>query len=322
MQYDVTALGELLIDFTPGGKSENGMQLFEQNPGGAPANVLYALSNFGKKTAFIGKVGEDMHGQLLHETLNSRNVDTTGLVSDPNVFTTLAFVQLSDTGERNFSFARKPGADCCLRPEEVNADLLHSCRVFHFGSLSMTDEPARSATIHALEIAKKAGVLISYDPNYREALWPDRDVAVTQMRSVLPYVEIMKLSDNETELLTGEESIEAAASKLLSQGIRCVVVTLGKKGAFVATAGKTSCVPTFSAPVVDTTGAGDAFWGGFLYKLLEQQIPMDNHEKLRECARFGNAVATLCVGKRGAIPALPKLEDAIQLYESGKRSDI
>ena len=185
--YDITALGELLIDFTPCGTSEAGRQLFEQNPGGAPANVLVSVSRLGQKAAFIGKVGDDMHGALLKKTLEENNVDTSGLIVDPNVFTTLAFVTLTD-GERNFSFARKPGADTQLRKEEVNLEILKNTRIFHFGSLSLTDEPARSATIYAVENAKQCGALISYDPNYRAPLWKDRETAVKEMRSVIKYV--------------------------------------------------------------------------------------------------------------------------------------
>ena len=168
--FDVVALGELLIDFTYQGRSENGMRLFEQNPGGAPANMLCAASNLGLRTAFIGKVGRDMHGDYLRRVLEEKGVDTGGLVSDPEVFTTLAFVELSETGERNFSFARRPGADTCLLASEVNRELTGGCRIFHFGSLSLTDEPSRTATIEAVKLAKKAGAIISYDPNYRQRL--------------------------------------------------------------------------------------------------------------------------------------------------------
>ena len=176
-RYDIAALGELLIDFTDSGVSPGGMRLFERNPGGAPANVLTAAARFGQRTAFLGKVGDDMHGQFLRQMLLDAGIDVSGLVLAEDVFTTLAFVVLNDRGERSFSFARKPGADTCLRPEELNAAVLDSTRVLHVGSLSLTDEPARSATFTAVERAKAAGAVISYDPNYRAALWPDEAAA-------------------------------------------------------------------------------------------------------------------------------------------------
>ena len=310
--YDVAALGELLIDFTPAGKSKNGMQLFERNPGGAPANVLCALQNLGMKTAFLGKVGKDMHGDFLRCVLNEKGVNTDGLVQDSGVFTTLAFVKLSETGERSFSFARKPGADTCLRIEDLSEQILKNCKLFHFGSLSLTNEPSRSATIKAAQIAKGAGAIISYDPNYRAPLWENEQEAAVQIRKVLPMVDIIKISDEETALVTGDTNCENAAGGLLNIGISCAVITLGKSGALVATANALECVEGCDVEVVDTTGAGDAFWGGFLYKLLQSnRNPRDlERHQLIDFARFANAVAALCVQKRGAIPSLPTLEEA------------
>lgn len=309
--YDVTALGEILIDFTPCGQSEAGQRLFEQNPGGAPANVLTALSKFGRKTAFIGKVGKDMHGSFLKEVLVENGICTDGLVEDEDAFTTLAFVALSEAGERSFSFARKPGADTCLTEEELKKELIAESKVFHIGSLSLTAEPVKSTTFKALEVAKAAGCIISYDPNYRPPLWDTKEVAVREMRSVVPYVDVMKLSDEETALLTDIAEPEGAAKKLLAQGVKIVAVTLGADGALIAT--KDGCVHVagFPAKMVDTTGAGDSFWGGFLHKLLEsnkavEEITLD---EAAEFTRFGNAVASLCVEKRGAIPAMPTLEE-------------
>lgn len=308
---DVTALGEILIDFTPCGKSEAGQRVFEQNPGGAPANVLACLSKCGKKTAFIGKVGQDMHGAFLKEVLEENYISTKGLIEDAEAFTTLAFVSLSDTGERSFSFARKPGADTCLTAKEVDTELIKQSRIFHIGSLSLTTEPARSATYHALETAKKSGCLISYDPNYREPLWESEDDAIEGMRSVLSYVDLMKLSDEETMLLTGEENPEDAAKILLEKGIAIVVVTLGENGCLVCTKEGVKKVAGFKANVVDSTGAGDSFWGGFLNCMLEADKPLSkiSLEEAGAFARFGNAVASLCVEKRGAIPAMPTLEE-------------
>lgn len=310
--FDVTALGEVLIDFTPCGKSEAGMNLFEQNPGGAPANVLAALCNLGFKTAFIGKVGDDMHGALLKDTLDKAGIDTEGLVVDDTVFTTLAFVSLKD-GERTFSFARKPGADTQLRPEEVKEDIVKNTKIFHCGSLSLTDEPARSATFHAIKMAKESGALISYDPNYRAPLWNSVEEAKVQMRSVIPYADIMKISDEETALLTDCSDPKEAAQALLDQGVKCVVVTLGKDGALLKTAQIEIVEKGKTRKVVDTTGAGDSFWGGILSRFAQDGTdPAEiTEEKAREYVRFANAVAGLCVEKRGAIPAMPTLEQVL-----------
>ena len=203
MIYDVTALGELLIDFTEAGTSAAGQRLFEQNAGGAPANVLVALQHLGHPTAFIGKVGQDMHGDFLTSVLEAEGVDCKGLVHSPEVFTTLAFVALAETGERTFSFARKPGADTQLAPEELDRGVIQSSRIFHVGSLSLTDEPARSATLAALKLARQSGCILSYDPNYRANLWPSEAAACKQMRAVVSAMDLMKVSDEECELLTG-----------------------------------------------------------------------------------------------------------------------
>lgn len=311
--YHITALGELLIDFTPCGVSPAGMRIFEQNPGGAPANVLACVSKLGLKTAFIGKIGQDMHGEFLKETLENESINTTGLIMDKNVFTTLAFVALDDNGEREFSFSRKPGADTCLTKEEVAVEVIKETKIFHFGSLSLTDEPVRGATIFAVEEAKKAGAIISYDPNYRALLWNTKEDAMEQMRSVIPYIDVMKISDEETSLLTGFESPEDAADELIRQGVGCVVVTLGKDGALLKTKDVTVKEKGRECKVVDTTGAGDSFWGGFLSRLaVNNKIPADlTQEEALEYVGFANAVAGLCVEKRGAIPAMPSLEDVL-----------
>lgn len=308
---DVTALGETLIDFTPCGKSEAGQRIFEQNPGGAPANVLACLNKCGKKTAFIGKVGNDMHGQFLIDVMKDSGVNTDGVVVDDNVFTTLAFVGLSETGERSFSFARKPGADTCLAQLELKEEIIRDSKVFHIGSLSLTTEPARGTTFRALEIAKEAGCIISYDPNYRAPLWTSKEVAIKGMRSVVSYVDVMKISDEETELLTDIAEPESAAKKLLDMGVSVVAVTLGADGAVVCTKEGCKKVSGYKADMVDTTGAGDSFWGGFLKCLLESgKSPLDiSLQEAVEFANYGNAVASLCVERRGAIPAMPTVEE-------------
>ena len=307
---DVTALGETLIDFTPCGKSEAGQRIFEQNSGGAPANVLACLNKCGKKTAFIGKVGNDMHGQFLIDVMKDSGINTEGVVVDHNVFTTLAFVGLSETGERSFSFARKPGADTCLTQEELKEELIRDSKVFHIGSLSLTAEPARGTTFKALEVAKEAGCIISYDPNYRAPLWNSKEAAIAGMRSVVSYVDVMKLSDEETALLTDIVEPESAAKKLVGMGVSVVAVTLGADGALVCTKEGSILVPGFKADMVDTTGAGDSFWGGFLKCLLDSgKKPEEvSIEEAAEFAKYGNAVASLCVEKRGAIPAMPTIE--------------
>ena len=309
--FDVIALGEILIDFTPCGKSQAGQNLFEQNPGGAPANVLTCLSKCGKKTAFIGKIGKDMHGAFLKSVLEENQICVDGVIEDDNAFTTLAFVALSDSGERSFSFARKPGADTCLTPEEVNADMIAQSKIFHLGSLSLTAEPVKSATFKALDLAKENGCIISYDPNYRAPLWDSKDAAIEGMRSILSYIDVMKLSDEETELLTGVVEPEAAAKKLLDMGVKVVAVTLGAEGALVCTKEGNTVVPGYKANMVDTTGAGDSFWGGFLNQLLEsgkrpEEVTL---EEAASFAKYGNAVASICVERRGAIPAMPTPEE-------------
>ncbi|MGI6756029.1 MAG: carbohydrate kinase family protein [Atopobiaceae bacterium] len=315
--FSVTALGELLIDFTDAGTSVSGQKLFERNPGGAPANVLVALERLGLSCAFMGKIGQDMHGDFLRATLQANDINTDGLISDPDTFTTLAFVSIDQTGERTFSFARKPGADTQLRPEELRREIIEDSRVFHVGSLSLTDEPARSATIEAIHIAKDAGCVLSYDPNYRASLWSDLDTACSQMHSVVSYMDLVKISDEECVLLTGHADPDAAAQSLLAEGVKVVCVTLDSAGALVATREGAAVVPSFPVEPVDTTGAGDSFWGGFLCAFLDSKLKPEDVtlDDAKAYARFGNAVASLCVRSRGAIPAMPTLAEVEQLLQ-------
>lgn len=316
--FDLVALGELLIDFTESGISENNQRLFEQNPGGAVANVACAASRLGVKTSFIGKVGNDMHGAFLASTLQNIGVNIDNLIISDEVFTTLAFVALSQKGERAFAFARKPGADTCLKAEEVSHELLSSCRILHVGSLSMTDEPARGATLHAVKTAKGKGAVISYDPNYRAMLWRSESEAILHMRSILPYADYIKMSDEETALLTGFHDPKQALEYLLANGARIAVVTLGDRGAMLGFNGRYVEVPAFKmAKVTDTTGAGDAFWGAFLSRMLKGASLNDlNFDTLTEYVRFANAAAALCITKRGAIPAMPTEEEVLKLIEN------
>jgi len=316
--YDITALGELLIDFTPCGISDTGMKIIEMNPGGAVANVLCAASRLGMKTAFIGKVGNDAHGRYLHSKLMEYGVEPAGLAMTDEAHTTLAFVDIDEHGERSFSFFRDPGADTLLRSEELPSDVLESTKVLHAGSLSLTAEPARSATMDAVNKAKSAGALITYDPNYRPLLWENEKDAQTQMRSMLPFVDMIKLSDNETVLLTGCENPEEAVRYLLDTGIKCAVVTLGADGAVVGAPQGIGRVPAFTRKAVDTTGAGDSFWGGFLTSFIRSGIRLENMslEDALGFARYGCAVAACCVERRGAMPAMPDEAQVRRVLES------
>lgn len=317
-RFDVTALGEILIDFTYAGLSERGERLFEQNPGGAPANVLAAVSSLGGKAAFIGKVGNDMHGKFLKSTVEKYGIDTSSLIETDEAFTTLAFVDLADSGERSFSFARKPGADTQLKAEEISEQQLRESKVFHFGSLSLTDEPVRSATLKALEYAEKHGTIISYDPNYRAPLWKSEEAAKEGMRLPLTSVDVIKISDEEMMLLTDCDNAEAAAKALHEKGIGCVIITMGKSGAYVSANGNQVTAEGFEAEVVDTTGAGDCFTGAFLSCLTaENKRPEElSKQDLERFARFANAAASICVSRRGAINAMPAKDEILRKLEN------
>lgn len=306
-EVDIAALGELLIDFTEAGKSAGGMKLFEQNPGGAPANMLAVASHMGYSTSFIGKVGKDMQGEFLKKTLENEGIGTRSLIMDEKYFTTLAFVEIDANGERNFSFARKPGADTQLLARELDRELLENCRIFHFGSLSLTDEPAKEATIEAVNIAKSSNAIISYDPNYRASLWKNEDTAVCAMKSVIPMVDIMKVSDEESLLLTGASDYLSAVHELIAMGPKLVAITLGADGVLISTNNRTEIIKGFKVKAIDTTGAGDSFWGGFVSSLLSLEKPVEEltGDEIRKCAVQGNATAALCVQKRGGIPAIP-----------------
>lgn len=308
---DIVTLGELLIDFTSCGKNSQGQVLFAQNAGGAPANVAVAVAKLGGKSAFIGKVGNDMHGQFLRSTLEENSVNCDGLIVDNDYFTTLAFVDIKDNGEREFSFARKHGADKMLRPEDICVEQIKNCRIFHFGSVSLTDEPSRSATLFAAKTAKAEGIPVAYDPNYRASLWESREVAELNMRSSLEFADLVKISDEETELLTGEKDFRKAAEILIKNGIQIAVVTLGKDGAYVCTNEGGKKIDGFSAKAVDCTGAGDSFWGAFLLKIAQSgKAPSEiTLEEASEFARFANAAASICVEGYGAIPSLPTIKE-------------
>ena len=308
---DVVALGELLIDFASRSADANGYPTMQALPGGAPANFLAALTKYGKSTAFLGKVGDDTFGHLLVGTVKEAGIETRGIVIDPAVFTTLAFVTFDDAGDRSFSFARKPGADTQLSKDDVNYDIIKDSKIFHTGSLSMTDEPACTATFEALEFAKKNDIIVSYDPNYRKMLWKDEETAIKGMRSILSYVDIIKISDEEIHLLTDTNNPQDAAKELMDKGIDCVIVTLGSKGAYIATRDADVLSPCPEGKVVDTTGAGDSFMGAFLYRMSQDnKKPCElTKEDITDYAEFANKVATIVVGRRGALNSMPSIEE-------------
>lgn len=310
--FDVVALGEVLIDFTPSGLSAAGNELFERNPGGAPANVLAALSKLGKKTAFIGKVGNDQFGKFLESTLKTCNIDTRGLVFSNEVNTTLAFVHLDDKGDRTFSFYRNPGADLTLSRDEINYQLIKGAKVFHYGSVSMTHEPSKTATLSAVQFAKENGVLVSYDPNLRVPLWSSLDAAKKVISEGLKFADLLKISEEELLFLTGESDLEAGSKSIRDKfGIDIIFITLGRKGCFYRLKDSTGCSPTYDVKTIDTTGAGDAFLGGILYNIVENGIK-PTQLTLSDIATFvdfANATGSMATTRRGAIPAMPSLNE-------------
>ncbi len=316
-KFDIVAFGEFLIDFTYTANTDRGQKLFAQNPGGAPANVLVCGNKLGTKNAFVGKVGNDMHGRFLKETIDNEGIDTTGLILDDKYFTTLAFVDLNEHGERSFSFARKPGADTQMESSEMNLDVIQDCKIFHVGSLSLTDSPSKEATFYGIEKAKEAGAIISYDPNYRASLWASEEAAKEEMVKIIP--DIMKISDEETSLLTPFQEPEKAALELLKKGSKVVIVTLGGDGALLAMNGETRIVPGFKCNVVDTTGAGDSFWGAILHQVAMSGVALEeiSMDTMAEYIYYANAVASLCIEGQGAIPAMPTVEEVEKRIKRG-----
>ncbi len=306
---DIIALGELLIDFTPRGVSEHGSYVFESNPGGAPPNVLAAMQKLGKSTAFIGKIGTDTFGIFLKDTLEKLGVDTSGLIMTDDYFTTLAFVTLDADGNRSFAFARKSSADVMLSEEEVNEAQIKDARIFHCGTLSLTHESAKKATIKALECAKANGVYISVDPNLRLALWENEAAAKEAIRLALSYADIMKISDYEIEFLYGTTDIKEGIRHLQNDfGAKLIFATCGKDGAYMAKGDLVLHHPCFdSVKTVDTTGAGDCFCGTALSKLLDYKLDFDalNEEACMDILRYANAAASLATASYGGIPSMP-----------------
>ena len=306
-KYDVTALGELLIDFPMYGQSDQGNNLFEACPGGAPCNVLALLNKMGKKTAFIGKVGQDQFGTLLKETITEAGIDASGLVIDPEVNTTLAFVHTFPDGDREFSFYRNPGADMMLRPEEVNTELIAQTKIFHFGTLSMTHDTVREATKKALAAAKENGCLISFDPNLRLPLWSSLDLAKEQMEYGFAQCDILKISDNEIQFVSGKEDYDEGIAYLQEKyHIPLILLTMGKEGSRAYYKGMRVERPGFTVKAIETTGAGDTFCGSSLNYIVEHGFNDLTEDQLGELLTFANAAAALVTTKKGAIRSMPE----------------
>lgn len=306
---EFVTFGELLIDFTPAGE-QDGRKLFMQNAGGAVSNVAAAIAGFGIPASFVGMVGNDVFGHFLKGVLNDKGVDTSCLKMSDTYNTTLAFVHLFENGDRDFSFYRKPGADIMFEPDMLDESMIKNSRVFHTGSLPMTDEPSRSTNLKALELAKKAGVVISCDPNYRAPLWSDMETAKEYMLKALSYADIIKISDNEVEFLFPGMTLEDAAIMLVQKGARLVFVTQGSEGAIYAHACGVGCANGFAVKAVDTTGAGDCFTAGVIAQYLRSGKTLDSLtlDDIHAFTRFANAAASICVEGRGGIPSMPTVK--------------
>lgn len=316
-EFDVIAMGELLIDFTMSGQSEQGNDLFEACPGGAPCNVLALLNKMGKKTAFLGKVGKDQFGTLLRATLEDVGINTSNLLTDEQVNTTLAFVHTFPDGDREFSFYRNPGADMMLAADEVDAEFVAKTRLFHFGTLSMTHEGVRAATKKALQIAKEKGLLISFDPNLRPPLWSSLELAKEQMEYGFQFCDILKISDNEIQFVSGKEDYDEGIRYLQEKyQIPLILLTMGKDGSRAYYKGMRVERGGFQCKTIETTGAGDTFCGSSLNYILEHDFENLTEEQLGEMLTFANAAAAIVTTRKGAIRAMPEKEEVEALIRS------
>ena len=315
-KYDVIALGELLIDFTQNGLSEQGNGLFEANPGGAPCNVLSMLNNLGKKTSFIGKVGNDQFGKTLKKALEELGIGTENLLMDNEVHTTLALVHTFADGDRDFSFYRNPGADMMLTVDELNLDLVRDTRIFHFGTLSMTHDGIRATTKKAVETAKEAGALISFDPNLREPLWDSLDNAKEQVRWGLGKCDVLKISDNEIQWLTGEEDFTAGVKKIREEfPIPLILVSMGRDGSRAYYGDHyVEVAPFLQENTIETTGAGDTFCACVLNYVLEHDLEALTDEQLKEMLTFANA-ASIITTRKGALRVMPTREEVLDFLK-------
>ncbi|WP_333813209.1 carbohydrate kinase [Muricomes intestini] len=313
-KLDVIALGELLIDFTMNGESEQGNNMFEACPGGAPCNVLAMLNKMGKKTAFLGKVGTDQFGVLLKDTLDEAGINTSNLQMDTKVNTTLAFVHTYPDGDREFSFYRNPGADMMLTEEEIDPEFLKQSKIFHFGTLSMTHEGVRKATKKALNIARENGLLISFDPNLRPPLWSSLDLAKEQMEYGFGFCDVLKISDNEVQFVSGKEDYDEAVQYLQEKyHIPLILLTLGKDGSRAYYKDMRVERKGYKVDTIETTGAGDTFCGSALNYVLEYGLDNLTEEKLGEMLTFANAAAALITTRKGAIRSMPEKEEVLQV---------
>lgn len=319
--FDLAAIGEILIDFTMS-RQQEGPPLFTPNPGGAPANVACALAKWGRKSAFIGKVGPDAFGALCRSALQDAGVDTHGLLTSAGEPTTLAFVHLDETGNRSFSFYRHKMADVSLRAEEIPAALLENARIFHFGSVSLTEEPARSATIAAVQAAKRSGALISFDPNLRPPLWDSLKTARQEILSLLPLADILKISDDEAAFLFGGQDCQKLAADIAGRyGTRLVLISRGPAGCAAAAGGKVYSSRAYDLHTIDTTGSGDSFLAGVMHCILHHEggLAAMNEEEIERMLDFANAVGSLVSTKKGAIPALPTEEQVLACMQEEPR---
>lgn len=314
-RFDVCALGELLIDFTENGLSSQGNPIMEANPGGAPCNVLAMLCRQGYKTAFIGKIGDDIFGRQLRKTVEDIGINTEGLVTDRTVNTTLAFVHTLEGGDREFSFYRNPGADMMLNESEVNEKIITESRIFHYGSLSMTNMMCESATKKAVAIAKNSGALISFDPNLRENLWDNLETAREKIEYGLFHCDILKISDNEIQWLTDESNFDTAVQAIRRKytNISLLFLSLGKEGSRAYSKSGYASVSIAPANTIETTGAGDTFCGAILGKILEYGMRDFSDSELKEMLVFANAAAGIVTERKGALKVMPTMSEIAEM---------
>ena len=309
--YDVVALGELLIDFTENGTSAQGNPVFEANPGGAPCNVLSMLARLGHRVSFIGKVGKDMFGKQLEDAIAEVGIDTSGLLKDDQVPTTLAFVHTLEGGDRDFSFYRKPGADMMFSVEDLKEEIIKDCRIFHFGTLSMTAEGCREATKKAIEIAREAGAIISFDPNLREPLWDCLENAKEQTAYGISQCDVLKISDNEIQWFTGKEDYEAGVRFLQERyDVKLILVSLGREGSMAYSGNNKAVVPAvLREDTIETTGAGDCFGACMLHQILQKGLRIYEKTELEQMLTFANTAASIVTTRKGALRVMPTLEE-------------
>lgn len=321
MAVDIITMGEMLIDFVPlkKGLSSKENEGFLRMPGGAPANVAVGIARLGLSSAFLGKVGRDPFGGLLIETLEDNGVETKAIIQTDEAKTTLAFVTLDETGDRDFTFYRDPGADMLYQWEEVDLELFKTAKIFHHGSISLINQPVRDTTLKMAQLAKNMGILVSYDPNLRRPLWPDVRTAKQWIIAGLKTADLVKLSEEELEFITDEKEINLGAKKIMAHGPKLIFVTLGAKGSYFYDGKNSKIVPGFKVKVQDTTGAGDGFVAGVLFQLIKNNVSNLNllsESMLENMALFANAVGALTTKGKGAISSLPNLDSVNQLLKS------